>query len=141
MDILPALVNCQLGMACAKAWFEPTVLDDINDTEFLSDDDGNWLGTWLSPDDNANKLIMEADLGFNVVLEGLDLMTTNNGPCYSTDDASVQSFGAAWGKPAPLPPQTNNSAQSGNDQQCEGSATPPVEDGAAALDMSSGGVE
>jgi hypothetical protein len=74
MDILPALVNRQLGMACVKAWFEPTILDDIHDTEFLYDDAGNWLGTWHSPDDNANKQIMEEDLGFTVVLEGLDLI-------------------------------------------------------------------
>lgn len=141
MNILPALVKFKLGMPCVRAWFHPTVLDDINDTEFLYDDDGNWLGTWHSPDDNANKLIMEEDLGFAVVLEGLDLMKTDTGPCYTTDDASIQSFGAAWGKQAlHPPPQRDNSASTGNGQQCVGSATPPAEDGAAAQSMSSSGV-
>ena len=111
------------------------------------DDNGDWDGTWISPDDAANIAILEGDVGFSVVLEGLDIIQNNNSTIYTTDEASVQTFGSAWGKPAPLAPpppppqQQDNSASTGNGQQCEGSATPTAEDGAATHNMSSGAVE
>ena len=83
---------------------------------------------------------MDEDLGFTVVLEGLDLMQTKTKAVYTTDDASLQSFGAAWGRPAPPPPTQPDNSDSGNNRQCEGSATPPTDEDAAAPDVSGGSV-
>jgi hypothetical protein len=122
MSILPALVQFKFNRTIASAWFHPKALNDIDDTEFIydddddDDDDGNWTGEWHTPDDATNQMIINEDIGFAIVLEGLDLMTTNTKHIFTMDgDASVQTFGEAFGCNAPTPPsQQDNSASTGN---------------------------
>ena len=100
MGILPALVQHTFDRPTAQKWFHPMALMDIDDIEFETDDSGNWTGSWRTPDSNAEQMIIDEDLGFNIVLEGLDLLQTTSRPILTTEDASVNTFGPAFGRPA-----------------------------------------
>ena len=123
--------------ATADEWFQDDALVDIDDVEFTVDIAGNWTGSWTTPDSQVEQMLMDEDIGF--VFEGLDLVASENPPTTTfTDDASLQSFGTAFGRPLPLPPSlSNNSTLLGNSQS-EGSATPPASSDAAATQGGAG---
>ena len=78
LNVLPAIVNYKFNRDIAKKWFHPGPLQEIDDTELKFDTAGNWTGDWRSPDDVVNEQILDEDLGFTVVLEGLDLIVGSN---------------------------------------------------------------
>jgi hypothetical protein len=106
--ILPAYINQFVDAEATKEWFQPGALQALNDVQFSYDDDGNWLGTWTTADDDIHLDIMEEDMGINMDFEGLTVLEKE---CVllTTSDASVYSFGEALREKLPQDPQQSGS--------------------------------
>jgi hypothetical protein len=132
--ILPAYIDMLLGRNAVAKWFHPIALSQINDVDFILDDGGNWTGKWITADDQAQQEFIDEDLGFEINIEGLQLLDTLERPpvTFTTDDASVNTFGAEFGTPGGI--QSPHIDQQGGASV----SSPPVAVEAAAAPGSGG---
>ena len=98
VQILPAYITFRYGEEVAKQWFHHMSLDIIRDVTFNYDEEGNWLGTWKTSEDDQNDALLNEDMGFDLQFEGLDLLEDTQ-ETHTTDDHSVKSWGSQFGRP------------------------------------------
>jgi len=96
VGILPAYVAKMVDEAAAKQWFHPDSLHALQSVQFLSDDNGDWDGTWMTPDDELMQDILDEDMGVNMNFEfdglsGLEHQVVS----LTADEASVTTYGNA----------------------------------------------
>ena len=124
ITILPAYVSEFISRDAAKAWFHPNALDIITEVDLGTDLEGNWDGTWSTSEDEFNAAILAEDMGFEIEVEqGLDL--DEGRVTLTADNASMQSFGTAFGRtPSPAKDPSGSSEPSPSSQSDDGQQTP-----------------
>jgi hypothetical protein len=71
----------------------------INDITFLTDEDGNDTGEWMTEEDEMGQDILEEDMGVQLDFGGLDMSTFgyDERVLHNADDSSMMTFGSALG--------------------------------------------
>ena len=88
--ILPALVKEMMGEEAANQWIHHQC--EETEVQFHYDDEGNWLGTFTTEDDQIQRDILDEYMGFNIQLDNMDLVTGSKRRVLTGDDASLKSF-------------------------------------------------
>jgi hypothetical protein len=99
VDILPAFIEHNYGRALVKKWCHPNALGMINDITFLTDEDGNDTGEWITQEDEMGQEILDEDMGVELDFGGIDMNTfgCDDRVLHNADDASMMTFGSALG--------------------------------------------
>jgi hypothetical protein len=99
VDILPAFIEHNYGRLLVKKWCHPNSLSMINDITFLTDEDGNDTGEWITDEDEMGQEILGEDMGVQLDFEGLDMgaFGYDERVLHNADDASMMTFGSALG--------------------------------------------
>jgi hypothetical protein len=103
VDILPAFIEHNYGRALVKKWCHPNSLGMINDITFLTDEDGNDTGEWITNEDEMGQDILQEDMGVQLDFGGIDMSTFgyDDRVLHNADDASAMTFGSALGAERP----------------------------------------
>jgi hypothetical protein len=118
VDILPAFIEHNYGRSLVKTWCHPNSLGMIADITFLTDEDGNDTGEWITEEDEMGQDILYEDMGVQLDFEGIDMSTFGDQDrvLHNADDASAMTFGSALGA----------------EQQINGDQSDPVVPGASS---------
>lgn len=133
--ILPCLVNREFGPQAVKAWFQPTAMSMIHTVNFSEDVEGNWDGTWETPDDLYTQGILDEDMGVEVDFDDdllQELQNRDSQMVTTTDALSTTSFGNALGAHA-----KDNENDSSSDDQSKAEASQAEVDKVARATASS----
>jgi hypothetical protein len=97
VDILPAFIEHNYGRALVKKWCHPNALGMINDITFLTDEDGNDTGEWITQEDEMGQEILDEDMGVQLDFSGIDMCSfgSDDRVLHNADDASMMTFGSA----------------------------------------------
>jgi len=107
-SILPALITRDFCSTAAAKWFTPQGIENSEGITFLNDDDGNWLGTWTTPEDEINQALLDEDMGVAFDLSDMAFDEGHIGPIRQADDITIASHGTEFGRHAPPePPQVS----------------------------------
>ena len=132
ITILPAYVSEFISRDAVKAWFHPNALDIITEVDLGTDLEGNWDGTWSTSEDEFNAAILAEDMGFEIQVEhGLDL--EEGRVTLTADNASMQSFGTAFGRTPSPAKDTNGSSELPTSSQSDDGQQTPLTTGAVTL--------
>ena len=71
------------------AWFHFQM--DLQAIEFHEDQDGNWKGTWTTPDDMISQDIVDEEMEYNIQFENMELVTRER-RILTAEDASMKTF-------------------------------------------------
>ena len=143
--ILPAYIKYVMEEAAARAWFHPQACQMIHEVEFQTNDDGDWLGTWTTAEDDLNQELLDEDMGFHLQLEGLDLLQDDedSGVLLRADNASVASFGTACGRPGThetiLPDAAAGDSNNSNPSEDQPSSSDNMDDAAESAETGGDG--
>jgi hypothetical protein len=96
-QILPALVNYKLNKDALKAWFHESVHETIHEIIFDVDPSGNWNGKWTTSDDEITQAILDEDVGIELNFDINFDEEQNTRTILTTDQASVDTYGNAFG--------------------------------------------